>query len=71
MQSNNEKRRLEELENGIAAMEEEIKSIKAAMNDIAKAADYVFLQEMGSKLSEKEAVLEKQYELWQELAQQV
>jgi hypothetical protein len=31
----------------------------------------VFLQEMGVKLSEKEASLEDTYEMWQELVQRV
>ncbi len=64
-----DKNRLEEVESVIATLEEEIKSIKAAMEAVDKAADYVFLQDMGTRLAEREAVLENTYEMWQELAQ--
>ena len=66
-----DKNKLEEVESIIAALEEEIKSMKEAMGDVEKAADYVFLQEMGAKLADKESVLEDTYEMWQELAQRV
>lgn len=69
--TNNEKCRLDEVEGTIAALEVEIKGIKDAMNDVGKAADYIFLQEMGARLTDREAVLEDMYEVWQELAQKV
>jgi ATP-binding cassette, subfamily F, member 3 len=65
------KNRLEEVESVIVALEEEIKSIKEVMDNVEKAADYVFLQEMGVKLADKEAALEDTYEMWQELAQSI
>ncbi|MHB1393525.1 MAG: ATP-binding cassette domain-containing protein [Clostridia bacterium] len=40
-----------------------------AMEDIERAADYVFLQDMGAKLADREATLGNMYEIWQELAQ--
>lgn len=67
--SNNSKNKLLEVESDIAALEEEIKNIREAMNDIDKAADYVFLQEMGAKLRDREIALDGMYEMWQELAQ--
>lgn len=69
--ANDDKRRLEEVESDIEELEEEIKGIKTAMNDSDKAADYVFLQDMGEKLSDREAALEEMYEVWQELIQRV
>lgn len=66
--ANSNKNRLLETEAAISALEEEIKSIGEAMNDIDRSADYVFLQETGAKLEEKEAALLRLYEIWQELA---
>ncbi|HYE83125.1 MAG TPA: ABC-F type ribosomal protection protein [Clostridia bacterium] len=57
--------RLQEIESGIAALEEEIGDIKKAMLDTEKSSDYIFLQEMGAELSKKEAALEDLYEIWQ------
>lgn len=67
--ANGNKNKLLEVEGNIAALEEEIKSIKKAMNDVKRTSDYVYLQEIGSKLAEKEAVLNDMYEIWQELEQ--
>lgn len=66
--TNSNKNKLSDIEASIAALEEEIKSIREAMNDIGKYADYVFLQETGAKLEDREAVLLGLYEIWQELA---
>jgi ATPase subunit of ABC transporter with duplicated ATPase domains len=67
--ANSSRNKLLEVENNIATLEEEIKSIREAMNDIDKASDYVFLQEMGAKLDEKEEELDNMYEIWQGFAQ--
>lgn len=62
-------RKLGEVESAIGALEGEIRGIKAAMESVEKAADYVFLQDMGERLCAREAELEAMYELWQELAE--
>jgi ATPase subunit of ABC transporter with duplicated ATPase domains len=67
--ANSSRNKLLEVESNIAGLEEEIKSIREAMNDIDKASDYVFLQEMGAKLEEKEEELDNMYEIWQGFAQ--
>ncbi|KUO68003.1 MAG: hypothetical protein APF77_03760 [Clostridia bacterium BRH_c25] len=66
---NDDKNRLHEVESEIAALEEEVNRIKEAMTDTEKASDYVFLQEIGTELSEKEAALEYMYETWQMLVE--
>ncbi|HWQ30224.1 MAG TPA: ABC-F type ribosomal protection protein, partial [Negativicutes bacterium] len=63
------RKRLEELENSIAELEEEIRGIKASLDALEKASDYVFLQDTGEKLEEREAALEAMYEAWQELSE--
>ncbi len=67
--NSNDDKRLTEIENEISALEKEIEAIKEDMHDESKGADYVFLQEMGDKLADKEAVLEEMYEIWQGLAE--
>ena len=63
--ASNNNSRLVELEAAIEELEAEIKGIKITMEDINNAADYVFLQETGMRLLEKEAALEDMYEAWQ------
>jgi ATPase subunit of ABC transporter with duplicated ATPase domains len=70
-QSYGEKNRLAEAESAISELESEIKSIKEAMNNIDTSADYVFLQEMSTKLVDKEAALEEKYKIWQELVERI
>ena len=61
--------KLKELEAAIEGLEAELRELKAGMESVDKAADYVFLQEMGEKLSEKEGALEAMYQAWQDLAE--
>ncbi len=69
--ANSNRSKLLEVENAIAALEEEIKSIKESMNDNDRAADYIFLQEMGAKLKDKEAELDEMYGTWQGLEENI
>lgn len=67
IKADNSSKKLQELERAIEELEQLVKDIRGELNSADKASDYVFLQETGDRLAEKEAELELLYESWQQL----
>jgi len=67
VKADNDGKKLQELEQAIEELEQVVKGIREELNSVEKASDYIFLQETGAELAEKEAELDRLYESWQQL----
>lgn len=63
----NEEKIIADIENCIVKLEEEIAFLKRSMEEPENASNFIFLQETGLLLEEKEAALEVQYSRWQDV----